>query len=90
MSKYDEALFYWRHEGRCEGVFAIHVDDGSLKFEKLTQKIKTIFTVGAENTTPMKYLGINISEIDGKIFFSQDSYIDSCEEVEIENKADKF
>ena len=87
-SKYDEALFYWRHEGRCEGVLAIHVDDflygGSTKFENLIQNIKTIFTVGSEETVPMKYLGMNIDESDGDIYFSQDSYIDSMEEVEIQ------
>ena len=26
-SKYDKALFYWRQQGRCEGVLAIHVND---------------------------------------------------------------
>ena len=92
-SKYDEALFYWRHEGRCEGVLVIHVDDflygGSTKFENLIQNIKTIFTVGSEETVPMKYLGMNIDESDGDIYFSQDSYIDSMEEVEIQQKTDK-
>jgi hypothetical protein len=92
-SKYDEALFHWRHEGRCEGVLAIHVDDflygGSTKFENLIQNIKTIFTVGSEETVPMKYLGMNIDESDGDIYFSQDSYIDSMEEVEIQKKTDK-
>ena len=92
-SKYDEALFYWRHEGRCEGVLVIHVDDflygGSTKFENLIQNMKTIFTVGSEETVPMKYLGMNIDESDGDIYFSQDSYIDSMEEVEIQKKTDK-
>jgi hypothetical protein len=92
-SKYDEALFYWRHEGRCEGVLAIHVDDflygGSTKFENLIQNNKTIFTVGSEETVPMKYLGMNIDESDHDIYFNQDSYIDSMDEVEIQNKTDK-
>jgi hypothetical protein len=73
-SKYDEALFYWRHEGRCEGVLAIHVDDflygGSTKFENLIQNNKTIFTVGSEETVPMKYLGMNIDESDHDIYIS--------------------
>ena len=37
----------------------------------------------------MKYLGMNISEVDGEIYFSHDSYVDSCDETEIENKTDK-
>ena len=67
----------------------IYYNGGSLKFEKLVQKIKTILTVGTEDLTLMKYLGMNISEVDGEIYFSQDSYVDSCEETEIENKIDK-
>lgn len=92
-SRYDEALFYWRHEGRCEGVLAIHVDDflygGSPKFEKLMEKIKTIFTVGSQETAPMKYLGMNIDESDDEISFSQDSYIDSSDEIDLQDKKDK-
>mgnify|MGYP001795729111 CR=1 FL=1 len=45
---------------------------------------------GIEDTNPMKYLGMNISEVDGEIYFiSQDSYVDSGKEIEIKNKTDK-
>ena len=92
-SKYDEALFFWRQQGKCKGVLAIHVDDflydGSAKFEELIEKIKTVFTVGSQETEPMKYLGMDIEESNGEISFSQDSYIDSSEEIKIENKTDK-
>ena len=37
----------------------------------------------------MKYLGMDIEESNGEISFSQDSYIDSSEEIKIENKTDK-
>ena len=37
----------------------------------------------------MKYLGMNIDESDHDIYFNQDSYIDSMDEVEIQNKTDK-
>ena len=45
--------------------------------------------MGSEETVPLKYLGMNIDESDGDIYFSQDSYIDTAEEVEIRNKTDK-
>ena len=47
---------------------------GSAKFEQLMAKIKVIFTVGSQETVSMKYLGINIEELNDEVSFSQDSY----------------
>ena len=47
-------------------------------------------TVGSEETVPMKYLGMEIKESKCEIHFNQDSYIESCEEVETKDKTDQF
>ena len=54
MSLYDEALFYWLNNGKCEGLTIVHVDDflwgGSQNFHnEVMTKVRNIFTIGSEN-----------------------------------------
>jgi hypothetical protein len=94
-SKYDEALFYNKEGGQLEGVVAIHVDDflfgGTTKFHKTKMsKVRTIFEIGTETSTPMKYLGSNIEQ-DGEfnIMFSQTDYIKDVIQAELKSSKDK-
>ena len=92
-SKYDEALFYWKMNGKVQGIIAIHVDDflyaGSDLFAEIMKQIRKAFAIGSEASTPIKYLGINLDKVDGEIMFSQQSYIESVDEVDLRTHKDE-
>ncbi len=72
---YDEALFYWKKNGKCQGILAVHVDDflygGTDDFQQtIVAKIKSIFVIGSEECTPMKYLGMKIDQDKTMISFN--------------------
>ena len=54
MSKFDEALFIWRSEGKLHGLIGCHVDDfiydGSVSFnQQVIEKIKEKFEISRED-----------------------------------------
>lgn len=80
MSKFDEAIFYWRNDGELHGIIACHVDDfcwgGSDIFERsVISKLKSTFLIRREDTTAFKYLGLNVVKINGEIHVDQFAYI---------------
>ena len=52
-------------------------------------KIRTVFEIGAEVSTPMKYLGININQDQSKITFNQQDYIEDANIVAVGYTNDK-
>jgi hypothetical protein len=87
-SCYDEALFYWMYKGKCNGILAVHVDDfifgGTQKFhDNIMEAIRQIFVIGTEESTPLKYLGINIDQDKNTITFNLKDYIKDAEESDI-------
>ena len=93
-SLYDEALFYYKKKGKVEGILALHVDDmifgGSKEFEEnVVEILKKEIQIGSEDITPFKYLGMNISQVDGVIYVDQESYIRVTEAVDQIDMKDK-
>ena len=53
------------------------------------KQIRKAFTIGSEASTPIKYLGINLDKVDGEIMFSQQSYIENVDEVDLRAHKDE-
>ena len=86
VSKIDPSIFYWFDKEGLYGILATHVDDlraGSNKFKKdIISRIRSIFEVEKEATSPFKYIGLNLSQEEMCILLIQKDYI-------IEVKLDK-
>ena len=87
VSKYDEAIFYWRTSKGFEGLICCHVDDflwgGSDKFkEEVIEKTKQTFEISKEDQGDLKYIGLDLKQNIDQISVSQKKYIDSLEEIE--------
>jgi len=93
--KYDEAFFIYRDAVNLQGFVSIHVDDflpsGNGDFQGQTmQKVKEIFEIGTESSTPMKYLGVNLNQDEKyQINLDQNDYVSSMEATEIIEPKDK-
>ena len=66
-SKYDEALFFWKHEGKLNGVMAVHVDDflccGSKEFKlKVITVLKTKCLISKVESETFTYLGLEVKQ----------------------------
>ena len=64
-SRYDSAIFSWKHGGNLEGFVCVYVDDflwcGTQKFQKeIIQKINQLFFIGSNASGVFKYVGLNI------------------------------
>jgi hypothetical protein len=64
-SIYDEALFFYKLDGKLHGIMALHVDDfmygGSVRFIKeVINKLVAVFEVSVQNCTNFKYVGLDI------------------------------
>ena len=94
--KYDEALFYFKtDEGKLLGAMAIHVDDfiygGCQVFLEMIEEIKDVFEIGTETSTPMKFLGMNITQSeDCTISFHQNDYLNDLNTERNKLKGDKY
>ena len=94
-SKYDEALFYQKENDVLLGVIAIHVDDfiygGYDEFENnIIKRVRSVFEVGTETSTPMKFLGMNVDQDDNyEITFNQNDYLSDINIKESIIKGDK-
>ena len=93
--KYDEAFFIYRNDLNLQGFVSVHVDDflpsGNRDFQgRIMMKMKEVFEIGTESSTPMKFLGININQ-DSKyqINLDQNDYVSSIEAAEFEHTRDK-
>ena len=67
MSIFDEALFFWKKNGKLHGILALHVDDllfcGSLLFlNEIIHTIKISFKISKEETKVFQHLGLEIEQ----------------------------
>ena len=93
--KYDEALFYKKDGGKLLGAIAIHVDDfiygGCHEFLQIIEKMRDVFEIGTETSTPMRFLGINIIQNDDHtISFNQADYMKDLHTEGRKLSGDKF
>ena len=91
VSKYDEAIFYWRTNKGFEGLICCHVDDflwgGSEKFKEMViDKTKQTFEISKEDQGDLKYIGLDLHQSRNQITVSQKKYIESLEEIETDSK----
>ena len=78
----------WYENGVLAGIMACHVDDilygGSQKFHsEIICKIRSIFAIGLEEDTNMKYLGLAISQNASGIQVSTKDYGMSLKEIQL-------
>ena len=90
--KYDNALFFWRENGKIQGILCCHVDDfffaGNQLFHKhVIQPIRDTFSLSKENTNTFSYLGIEIKQSEDGITMHQNSYIETLKPMSIQNKS---
>lgn len=83
-SSLDPALFFFRRDGKLEGIVASHVDDflhaGSEYFDNLVMsKLRDRFLAGKLEESIFKYIGFEIIQMDDGIILDQSSYINDLE-----------
>ena len=72
MSKFDEAVFFWRVGGKLDGIPACHVDGFSfggldLLEEKVINKLKEKFQISQEENQAFKFIGLEVNQTDHKL-----------------------
>ena len=82
----DPGVFFWKIDGRLIGIMAFHVDDfiygGNTYFHNtIIAKIKSVLTVGIEETISVKFLGLHMEEHKSEIILHTNPYIQSIEEI---------
>ncbi len=90
LCKYDQALFMWFLDGKLAGILACHVDDviyGGIKqfHDQVISKIKMTFSIGMEEDTNLKYLGLRIIQTEDGINVSTHDYAKSLEALPCPN-----
>ena len=85
----DQAVFVWHNSsGDLEGIMVIHVDDflygGTETFKSnIIEKVHQAFTVGTEESSGMKYLGLMVSQTRNGIHLSTSGYCHSLKEIDL-------
>ena len=84
--KYDQALFMWFKQERFSGILICHVDDivfgGCKAFHlEVISKLRSTFTIGLEEDTNLKYLGLVLSQNENGIHLSTADYGKSLKEL---------
>ena len=93
-SKYDNALFFWRVDGKLEGLIGCHVDDfyfcGSQLFHTtIIDHIRDKFNISQECLSSMLYTGIEITQTENAIFMHQNKYIEDIQQLSFGNMESK-
>lgn len=90
QSKCDPAVFIWENPTKkgVAGILIAHVDDflfgGNQYFlSTVVPKIKSIFTIGLEESSNLTYLGLQISQEQQGIKLSTNKYVENLREVDI-------
>ena len=92
VSQYDKALFIWKPNFDVQGLIIIHVDDflwsGSREFkEKVVLKLQSIFKISKMEEEAFKYLGINLTQVDGELLLEQKQYVNSINALPVPAKS---
>ena len=90
-SKYDEALFFWKHEGKLNRVMAVHVDHflccGSKEFElTVITVLKTKFLISKVESESFTHLGLEVKQSEECITLHQQNYIEEIELLSVEER----
>ena len=93
MSKLDQAVFTWYHQGKLHGIISTHVDDfcwgGTKVFSvSVIDKIKKKFEVRSEESTKFKYVGLEVEQKEDKIVISQDKYVETLQAIPVPSIGD--
>ena len=88
-SKFDDAIFYWYHNDKLEGILSFHVDDfiwvGTNHFiKKVINILKQTFSISSGECETFKYLGLYVQQKNGEITIQQVPYTDELKELQIE------
>ena len=91
-SKFDYGVFFWRYDGKLEGVIEMHVDDllwsGTQVFVKeVVQPFCSHFEIGTELKKCFQYLGLSISQADNGIRVNQFQYVDEIGGVALQKSS---
>ena len=86
--RYDKAIFMWYNQSLLCGIIACHVDDlifgGTTGFHAtVVSKIRTVFIVGSEENTNLKYLGLKICQLPNMITLAAKDYATSIQKVDL-------
>ena len=89
-SKLDQGIFIWSIDNKIIGIMISFVDDvlwgGSSEITSIIAKLRKTFYIGKENTQAFTYIGINLKQSnDFTITIDQDSYINSINEIKIDD-----
>ena len=89
-SKLDQGIFIWSIDNKIIGIMISFVDDvlwgGSSEITSIIAKLGKTFYIGKENTQAFTYIGINLKQSnDFTITIDQDSYINSINEIKIDD-----
>ena len=90
VSKYDQAVFSWYHEGKLHDVISTHVDyfcwaGTKLFLVNVIDQIKKQFVIKSEEVSDFKYVGLNVKQNDRKIRISQDEYVKNLRTLPVDN-----
>ena len=87
-SKYDEAIFFWRHDNDLHGILCSYEDDffwgGSQLFKtKVIEAIKRRFQISQEESNAFTYVGLEIKDNKEGIVMHQKSYINEIDLIPV-------
>lgn len=91
VSKLDPALFFHHHEGKLDGVIAVHVDDflysGSPSFlSNVIAQLYQVFVVGSEDFGCMRFLGFDLKQSDSGITMNLNDYIAELKPIDLSSE----
>ena len=89
-SIYDSAVFFWRQNGKLQGLLCCHVDDcffvgSSLFHYRVIDHIRETFSLSKESHRAFNFLGLNISQKQKDILIHQDDYINSIKPIHLDD-----
>ena len=93
-SKYDEAMFFWHHNNKLQGIMSSHIDDfcwgGTPEFRKqVINKITKVFKISSVFQDNFVYLGLQLNQEEDCVRISEEIYTGGLEELDVTDKKDK-
>ena len=95
MSKFDEAVFFWRVDGKLHGILECHVDDfifGGLDVfeDNVINKLKEKFHISQEENQAFRYIGLEVKQTDQEIIIQRKKCITELSTIVISDVKDKL
>ena len=91
---YDNSMFIWHKDNVLEGIMTTHVDDliycGTDEWRNtVINKIQSEFKISKFGTRAFRYVGLGIEQNGSDLYVTQQHYIQSLEEINIDNNRRK-